>query len=188
MKGLILIERTTIMLKKMTTLLAVATLTGCIGTGKKEVTEFGGKGRRARLQTYGYLEPVQIFNDKYGGVAKLDTGADNCSLGAVGIKEFERDGKRWVKFKIDKRLLKGRKGDGAIERKVKRVTSIKRHGSEPMERFVIMLDMHIGEVHQEVEFNLTDRSHYNYPILVGRNYLNGQILVDSEKSKTLKEK
>lgn len=176
------------MIKKMIMVSLAASLAGCVNGKRKEVTEFGKRSAEEQLKVYGYLEPVAVFNDQYGGVAKLDTGADNCSLGIVDIQEFERDGKRWVKFEIDKRLSKGRKGDGVVERKVERVTTIKRHGSKPQERFVVRLDMHIGEVHQEVEFNLTNRSHYDYPILVGRNYLNGHILVDSAKSKTLKGK
>ncbi len=176
------------MFKRLACLSLAVLMTGCINGNKKETTKFGEKGKKGGMETYGYLEPVTVLNDKYGGIAKLDTGADNCSLSIQDVTEFERDGKRWIKFKLDKRLIEGREGDGVIERKVERVTTIKRHGSEPQERFVVRLDLHIGTVHQEVQFNLTDRSHYDYPILVGRNFLNGTILVDSAKSKTLKAK
>lgn len=134
-------------------------------------------------QVLGYLEPAAILSGKYQGTAKLDTGADNSSLSALNITAFERDGKDFVRFTLDPRLTNNK--EVTIERPILRKTSIKRHGSDPQERYVVMIDLKIGTTDQEVPFSLTDRSEYSVTILVGRNYMNGFILVDPSREMTL---
>ncbi|MCK5834931.1 MAG: ATP-dependent zinc protease, partial [Lentisphaeria bacterium] len=128
------------------------------------------------------LHEISIENQKYKCVAKLDSGADNCSMGATKITPFERDGKKWVRFDLDTRLTDGKKV--TLEKKVIKTTEIVRHGQTPQKRFVVKLDFTIADIQQNINVSLTDRSGYSKAILVGRNFLNGYILVDSAPIKT----
>ncbi len=131
--------------------------------------------------TLDYLQDVSILNNQYTAEAKLDTGADNCSMGATNITPLEIDGKKWVRFDLDKRFTDGKVV--TLKHRVVRITEIIRHGSEPQKRYVIKVDMNIKGVHQEVNVSLTDRSGYTKPVLIGRNFLNGYVLVRSSTKK-----
>jgi len=117
--------------------------------------------------------------------AKIDTGATTTSMHAQDIKEFERDGKKWVKFKY---LNKDEK---LIEKSlpVERIVSIKRHGiKENQKRYVVKVRINLGEFSEVVDVSLTNRSKFSYPVLVGRNYLNGFMVVDVSKEYVTKPK
>jgi hypothetical protein len=81
---------------------------------------------------------------------------------------------------------KGRKFN--FEKKVLRHAKIKEHGSEPDIRPVIRLGICLGAVYEEVEVNLEDRSNFNCPLLIGRSFLEGSIIVDPSVSFTTKPK
>jgi hypothetical protein len=107
--------------------------------------------------------------------ARIDTGAQTSSLGIASKQMFERDGRRWVQFTV-----KGPASEKPVEfeKPVVRIASIKRHGAESMERPVVVLKIVLGDVELEREFTLADRSKYTYPLLIGRNVLQGKYLVD----------
>lgn len=113
--------------------------------------------------------------------ARIDTGATTTSLHATDIKEFERDGKKWVKFKLQK-------SNTFIEKSlpVERIISIKRHGAQNQERYVVKLRVKLGDWSELIDVSLTDRSKFEYPMLIGRNFLNGYLVVDVSKKYLIK--
>lgn len=125
----------------------------------------------------GSREYVYIPSLKLTYKAKIDTGATTSSLHALDIKEFERDGQKWVKFK-----LKGKK-DKMIDKMlpIQRIIKIKRHGAKNQKRYVVKMRINLGKASEVIELSLTDRSKFTYPVLVGRNYLNGYMIVDVSK-------
>jgi hypothetical protein len=124
----------------------------------------------------GRVEKVRICPEDLLLRAKLDTGAKTSSLHAPRITKFEKNGERWVRFSV-----KGRQGEEAtIERKIVRLARIKRNNQEPEERLVILLGICLGTRCREVEVNLVDRAEFNYPILIGRSFMIGHIVVDPE--------
>ncbi len=109
---------------------------------------------------------------------KLDTGADGCSLDVDRLSEFQRDGRRWVRFWVedpedDDRRIR-------YERRIVRWTVIERHGADDR-RPVVRLDLCVGSVARRVEVNLVDRSDFDYPLLVGRNFLSGAFVIDPDE-------
>ncbi len=58
-----------------------------------------------------------------------------------------------------------------IEKKVIKTVQIKRHGKESQDRYVIKMRMVLGNVSQLILVNLNDRDDYQYPVLIGRNFL-----------------
>ena len=120
--------------------------------------------------------------------AKLDTGAQTASLSARDIRRFKRDGESWVEFY----LAIDEAHDNKIELPVVRVSKIKRRASDYDEetdektytsRPVVELEVCLGNNLQKIEVNLTDRSSFEYPLLIGSTALTQfSALVDASSS------
>lgn len=130
----------------------------------------------------GEIEWIGIAESKFAYSSRIDTGATTSSIHAENIKGFERDGQAWVRFD-----LVNPDGDGRVhlEKKVTRVAEIKRHGAEPQKRYVVHLKAVYAGFSSDLEFSLTDRSAYTFPLLVGRNLLRGTAMVDVNLKHTL---
>ena len=133
------------------------------------------------MQVAGWVENVSIFPGNLKVKAKLDTGARHSSLNSTDIDTFDRDGERWVRFKL--KNWKGR--TASFEAKVVRMATIKQHDAQSLIRPVIRLGICLGSVYKEVEVNLEDRSKFNYQMLIGRSFLKKSFLVDASATFTL---
>jgi len=131
-----------------------------------------------RLEELGWIENVRIFPGEIELGAKLDTGADHCSLHASDIDYFQQGKDRYVRFTI-----RNRKGEEiTLERKVHRYASIRRVEGGKHHRPVVQLFLCLGSKLMKVDVNLADRSQLAYPMLIGRSFLAGNITVDSSKT------
>lgn len=125
--------------------------------------------------TYGLNEQVWLPELSQAVTAKLDTGAQTASLSARDIKRFKRDDQTWVRFY----LAIDDKKTHPIERPLARISKIKRRSGDydPEEdktytaRPVIKLDVCMGKRLRSIEVNLTDRSAFQYPLLIGSDAL-----------------
>lgn len=123
----------------------------------------------------GEVEYALVGSDGPLQKARIDTGATTTSVGYSDLTRFERDGDKWIKFTIKDRL------DGEVynfERPLVRTAEIKRHGAEPTRRPVVTVPITIGEVTRTIEVTLADRDAFDYPVLIGRNFMDGKVLVD----------
>ncbi|WP_187775646.1 ATP-dependent zinc protease family protein [Luteimonas suaedae] len=140
------------------------------------------KSEKARVQDiFGWVEWVEIGQRLIRLKAKLDTGATTSSLTADDIEIFRRSGKRHVRFTI---LDEGRDIEETIEARLVRHVRIRKHDGTTQRRPVVRLGMCLGDIYREHEFTLVDRSSFVYPVLVGRNYMRGHVLVDSGETFT----
>ncbi|WP_311943853.1 ATP-dependent zinc protease family protein [Halomonas piscis] len=112
--------------------------------------------------------------------ARIDSGAKTSSLSVREITDFERDGDDWVRFKLslkdEDEVVEARRDEwieAPVERRV-RIIQATGEASRP----VISLLMTLGPIRQKVEFTLNDRSHLDYPVLLGRRFLLDIALVD----------
>lgn len=130
-------------------------------------------------QLVGELEQVWLQNLQMTLPARIDTGAETASLDARNIELFERDGRRWVRFEI----LHPDTGEPLpMERKLKRMVAIVQSNTAEAERRpVIKLGVTIGSISQTAEFTLSNRSHLDYQLLIGRNILRDVMVVDVSK-------
>ncbi|WP_137817166.1 ATP-dependent zinc protease [Pseudomonas sp. 2FG] len=134
-----------------------------------------GMSLAADKTIYGLNEYAQLPDINQQVAAKLDTGAKTASLSARDIKRFKRDGETWVRFylAIDDAHAH------PIERPLARISKIKRRAGDydPDEektytaRPVIELDICMGKALRSIEVNLTDRSAFQYPLLIGSEAL-----------------
>ena len=125
---------------------------------------------------YGRYEYIKL--PEFGGEtlkAKMDTGALTASLSAKDIERFTRDGEDWVRFR-----LATKESDGKVyEHKLARMSKIKNRadededgeGADISKRPVVDLELCLGDVKRTVEVNLTDRTSFNYPLLIGAKAL-----------------
>lgn len=127
------------------------------------------------LPVLGQIETAVIMPAGLVLKARIDTGATTSSIGVDNLEQYERDGKPWVKFTI-KDPKTGKPKEFNIKRK--RKVRIKQHGSDSVRRPVVKLRVIIGKIDQVREFTLADRDSFDYPILIGRNYLMDAAIVD----------
>lgn len=114
--------------------------------------------------------------------AKLDTGAKTSAIHAENIETFERDAGMWVRFIFPYGRREGYPKGFTIERPVVREIRIKGDTGGTAARYVISLDVCVGGKTQTTEVSLSDRSHMNYPMILGRETLAGRFIVDAQQS------
>ena len=112
--------------------------------------------------------------------ARIDTGATTSSISALDITPFEKDGKRWVRF----RLAPDDSDDSyEIEAPLVRYVRIRQASAEELDRRpVAALTVRLGKMTEIAEFTLTDRTQMSYPILLGREFLRDVAVVDVAKT------
>ncbi|MFO8084261.1 MAG: RimK/LysX family protein [Desulfobacterales bacterium] len=131
----------------------------------------------------GWVEKIRISSDGPYLKAKLDTGALTSSLHARDIEYLEKDGQKMVRFVVIADCARSdEKVEITFEKPLKRKVRIRQHQGEPMRRPVVIMDFCIGGKLYSTPFSLTSRSNFNYPVLLGRKFLKGRILVDSGHS------
>lgn len=165
---------------------SVLLATGCAVVKKIVVQPYSSRILISKKTFVGEVEPVIIKEEKDGNalrlLARIDTGAKTSSLDATNIELFERlfgsNTETWVRFTVkdpvDKKMVE-------IESELVRTAKIKRHGTESERRHIVKLWTQLGKVDKYIEFSLTDRSNFKYPILIGRNFLSGEFVVDVSK-------
>lgn len=125
---------------------------------------------------YGLNEHARLNDLDLQVAAKLDTGAKTASLSARDIVRFKRDGETWVRFY----LAIDDAHEHPIERPLARISKIKRRAGDynPAEdeksytaRPVIEMEVCMGGRVRTIEVNLTDRSAFEFPLLIGSDAL-----------------
>lgn len=135
----------------------------------------------------GWVERIRLLPGNTVMKAKLDPGANSSVIHAEEIEAFDKDGQRMVRFTL---LVDHDDPDSArivMEREFVRRVAIKlRNTTRRDRRPVVRLDFCLaGELYQGM-FSLTNRSNFNYPVLLGRRFLSDKVLVDSSVSFTQK--
>ncbi|WP_163832839.1 ATP-dependent zinc protease family protein [Spartinivicinus ruber] len=131
----------------------------------------------------GELEKVTLTPPGVTYTARIDTGILTSTLFVFDITPFERDGKKWVKFKMkDPESEEVTELSRQVVKKVKaKLTTI-----DGQKRYIIKMNVRLGPIEQRISFGLTDRNDYEYPVLIGRNFLKDIAVVDVSKQFTQK--
>ncbi len=130
----------------------------------------------------GAVETVTINEINTSFDARVDTGAQTSSINAADIQQFERNGKRWVRFHIFDEQQPELEQQW-IESPIVRFAKIRQStNSETERRAVVELWVKLGSVHEKAQFTLADRSHMSHPVLLGREFIKDIALVDVSKT------
>lgn len=117
-----------------------------------------------------YIEPGSLKLN-----ARVDTGAETSSLHADRVIRFERDGEAWVRFTT----RHDRDAEAVtLELPISRQVRIKSKTEGVDRRVAVEINLRLADVTQRVEVTLVDRGEFEYPVLVGRNYLRDVAIVD----------
>lgn len=150
-------------------------------SGDAPVTTFESKN------VLGWVENVRLYPDRMLMKAKLDPGARSSAIHAEDIEEFMQDDRRMVRFTILKDHDAPSSDRIVMERPLVREVNIKlRNTDRRDQRLAIRLEFCLAGERHNTLFTLTNRSNFNYPILLGRQFLSDRILVDSSQSFTHK--
>jgi hypothetical protein len=126
----------------------------------------------------GWIETV-TFPD-YGITldAKLDTGAVSASLNVTDLERFKRNGKTWYRF-----TMHGADGKTAtVEQQTSRLSRVMRAEVKDTLRPIVRLKVCLAGHEAVTDFNLTDRSGQDTPVLIGRKFLASRVLVDTSRT------
>lgn len=126
----------------------------------------------------GWLEHVRIEEQDFEVKAKLDSGAKTASIHALNIESFKKGNKFYVKFDLPLTDKHGELQLISLEKPIIRKVKIKDHNGKHDRRYVVKLDMCFNGKNYSVEFNLVDRSEFNYNILLGRRFLGKVAIID----------
>lgn len=113
--------------------------------------------------------------------ARVDTGATSCS---VHFEEMEvEDESKKMEDNVGKsvRVLLNNGADQTtwVESKIERCVTVKT-SEEKERRYKVPMTFRLDGVEKTVVVTLNDRGHMRYPLLLGRNFLKGDFLVDAE--------
>lgn len=122
----------------------------------------------------GEVEKVTLIKEKLNFNARIDTGAVTSSLGVFNETRFERDGAKWIRFTLDEG-----KDAKKYEYPIARIIRIVQQTStDTTRRPIIKLRFKIGGKNFTSEFSLADRSHLDYQVLIGREFIKDRAIVD----------
>jgi hypothetical protein len=167
-------------MKKLFFLIIIALLTPSLADAKVSSN---------KKTTVGWLESVYIPSIHARLRAKLDTGAKTSSIDAEIIdirnSKSDKDPLGTIIFNISDLKNKNK----TLERPIIRWAKIKKKGSTSgyIRRPVVMMEYCIAGKLITDEVNLSNRQHFNYRVLIGRNMLTeAGLMIDTSKIYTKK--
>lgn len=119
--------------------------------------------------------------------ARIDSGAKTSSLHAFNIHTFKEDGKKYVHFDIhpvrdNRKIIQSCRGLVVDSR------DVKSSSGEKEKRHVIKTPVVLGDETWEIEITLTNRDSMGYRMLIGREAMEGRVLIDPDNSFCLGQK
>lgn len=122
---------------------------------------------------------IEVGGVPFNYLARIDTGASTTSIHAIDVKVADASVNpdenlgKMVTF----RTLNRNGKSGVLTLPIVKVsTIINTQGTE--QRYIVRLPIAGGGVRKEVKINLRDRSKMTYKLLIGRNWLSKDFLVD----------
>ena len=119
-------------------------------------------------------------------MARVDSGAKTSSIHTFNIQAFKKDGAPWVSFEVHP-LQKNRKVVVRCEAPIVDRRIVKSSSGISERRYVIRSVLNIGQHNYEIELTLANRDSMGYRMLLGREAMNGRMLVDPASSHVLGE-
>jgi hypothetical protein len=113
--------------------------------------------------------------------AKVDTGARTSALHAFDVKLVERDGDKWVTFRLHPNQ---KEIDTVVECEAKVIDEreVRDSGGHSELRYVIQTLMTIGKETHRIEVTLTNRDSMGFRMLIGRTAMHDRYLVNPTQS------
>ncbi len=137
------------------------------------------------MEVIGYIETVDLPEmELFGLDAKIDTGADSCSL---HCDEMKVEGDK-VTFLLHDEVHEAYHGK-KITLPIYKIKRVKSSNGKSEERVFIKSPIKLGRKTYPAQISLANRENMKYPMLIGRRFLSRRYLIDvSHKYITKKDK
>lgn len=144
--------------------------------------------KKSDKQIIGATATLRETNSGLAFPARIDTGAATCSLHVEKLEIQDKSAKRTNNVgKTARFLLRDAEGNTKwVEAPIAaavRVRSSSLRGGEYDHRYKVRLTFKWKGCRKEVLVTLNDRTNMDYPLLIGRNFLEGDFLVDVSQDK-----
>lgn len=149
--------------------------------GRSEPSQPGARLGEEKI-TLGWLQSIRLLPHELRMTAKLDTGAKKSVIHAIAIEPFRQGNREWVRFTVPVEKKKERV-ELKFELPVEDQSRVKQHHTRELDvRYVVALDFCIDGKLYTADFSLDNRQKFNYPVLLGREFLKHHFLVDSSQT------
>ncbi|MDE2888892.1 MAG: RimK/LysX family protein [Gemmatimonadota bacterium] len=115
---------------------------------------------------------------------KLDTGARTSVLHAWDIETYADRGRQWVRFRVFP-AQRNKKRFVCCESLIADRRWVTNSGGSRERRFVISTDLNMGRDTWPIELTLTNRDEMGFRMLIGREAMQGRLVVDPDVSYTI---
>ncbi|NGF57945.1 hypothetical protein G5B00_15605 [Parapedobacter sp. SGR-10] len=112
----------------------------------------------------------------YNITAKTDTGADTSVLHCEDFEVFEKDGHHFISCHICPHLEDAEMM--TLTFPIHRERVVKSSFGQTETRYIFITKIRLFDRLYDIKLSLRDRSSMSYPMLLGRNFINGKFLVD----------
>jgi len=113
-------------------------------------------------------------------IAKVDTGADTSALHAINIKPFTDRGQAHVQFECNPIRFNNSFSILCIAPVIDH-RIIRSSNGQHEKRFVISTNLVLGNHEYLTQLTLTNRSLLNYRMLLGKEFLSGNVIIDTSQ-------
>jgi hypothetical protein len=143
---------------------------------------------KAAKRTIGATATLTELSSGFAFPARIDTGAETCSLHVEKIEIQDKTARRTKNVgKSVRFMLKASDGktqwvEGIVADAI-RVKSSSLKSGEVDHRYKVRLTLQWKDVRKEVLVTLNDRTSMEYPLLIGRNFLERDFVVDVDVDK-----
>ena len=136
------------------------------------------------MEVIGYIEKVDLPElDLFALDAKIDTGADSCSM---HCDDIEVEGKNVI-FTLHDEVHPAYHGK-RLTLPIFKIKNVKSSNGSIEERVFVKSMLKLGCKTYEAEISLTNRENMKYPMLIGRRFLSHHYLIDVSHKYITKEK
>ena len=111
---------------------------------------------------------------------RVDSGAKTSAIHASNVVDFKKNGERWVSFEVYP-IQDNRRVSVRCEARVTDRRHVKSSSGITEKRYVIKTRMLLGSFEREIELTLANRDSMGYRMLLGREAMSQNILVDPSK-------
>lgn len=144
--------------------------------------------KTAELSVIGWREWVSLPDLLVDQIkCKVDTGAKTSALHAYFIEPFKKSGNEYVRFGLHP-LQKSTKKELICTSKVVDQRTVTDSGGHREIRYVISTIIKLGQHVMDAEVTLTDRDSMSFRMLLGRDAIKNQFIVNPAKSYLISKK
>lgn len=139
---------------------------------KQASNKYEGKSVAGETE-WGYIPEIDAAL-----MARIDTGATTSGISAINIQLIERDGKKIVRFDVPEMDGTLHTMEAPFVRVAEILQSTMKSREDVNNRYIVALTIKIGDVSKKSEVGLSDRTHMAHPLLIGRDFLKDDMIVD----------